>query len=98
MRRDEVIERIVGNAERFRELGVASLYLFGSTARDEARPESDVDVFVDIREGAVFSLFDLLELKDRLEELLGVSADVTTRKGLHPVLREDMLNDAVRVF
>jgi predicted nucleotidyltransferase len=57
MRRDEAIERIGSNADRFRELGVASLYLFGSTARNEAGADSDVDVFVDIREGTSFSLF-----------------------------------------
>ena len=98
MRRLEAIERLGKNADRFREVGVAALYLFGSTARDEAHPDSDIDVFVDIRPGERFSLLDLLELKERLEAVLGTKADVMTRSSLHRVLRDDIQREAVRVF
>ena len=98
MQRAEAVARITRDADRFREIGVASLYLFGSTVRDEARLGSDVDVFVDIPEDVKFSLFDLLELKDRLEDTLGVAADVMTRDSLHPVLRDQILSEAVQVF
>ena len=98
MQRADAVARITQNADRFREIGVASLYLFGSTVRDEARADSDVDVFVDIPDGVKFSLFDLLELKYRLEDTLGVAADVMTRDSLHPVLRDQILSEAVQVF
>ena len=98
MQRAEAVARITENADRFREIGVESLYLFGSTVRDEARADSDVDVFVDIKEGTSFSLFELLELKERLQAVLGVPADVMTRRSLHRVLKDQILNEAVRVF
>lgn len=76
--------------------GVRALYLFGSTRRDEAGPESDVDLFVDYDEG--FSLLDLVAVKEDIDRVLGVQADLTTRGGLHPLLREDILREAERVF
>ena len=65
-------------------------------AGDEAGPESDVDLFTDYAEG--FSLLDLVALEDDLGRLLGVRADVTTRGGLHPRLRDGILSEAERVF
>ena len=47
----EVIARLQGQREQLRALGVAQLGLFDSFVRDEARPESDVDLFVDFQEG-----------------------------------------------
>lgn len=75
--------------------GVRALYLFGSTGRDEAGPESDVDLFIDYEEG--FSLLDLVALKEDIDRVLGVQADLTTRGGLRPILRDDILREAERV-
>lgn len=86
------------SAPAVRAMGVASLYLFGSAARDESRPDSDVDVFVDIEPGRTFSLLDLVGLKQLLEERLRTEVDVTTRASLNPHLRSDIESSAVRVF
>ncbi len=96
MRKRTAIELIARRAEDIRSLGVERLYLFGSTARDEANAASDVDVFVDYRNG--FSLFELAGLRDLLSDILGTEADVTTRDGLHPLLKDNILKEAERVI
>ena len=55
-----------------------ALYLFGSTVRDEAGKESDLDLFVDYDPGSRFNAFDLVGIKLLLEQKLQVAVDVTT--------------------
>ena len=76
-----------------RPLGVSALYLYGSTARDEARPDSDVDLFVD----PDYERFAFVELF-RLEETLSCKVEVTTRDGLHPLLKSNIEQDAIKVL
>ena len=98
MRKRDALSRLAKSADEFRSLGVKSLYVFGSTARDEARRGSDVDLLVDVKDRSRFSLFDLLELRYRAEAILGQPADVVTRGSLHPAIKKAVLTDAVRVF
>lgn len=79
-------------------MGATSLYLFGSTARNEAMASSDLDIFIDYDPGRRFSLIDLVGIKQFLEEELEVDVDVTTRNSLHPMLRTDIEQSAVRIF
>jgi predicted nucleotidyltransferase len=96
MNRDEVIGKIAGRFDRLRrEFNVRSLSIFGSVARDEARPESDVDVLVDFAGPATFD--DFMGLKLSLEDLLGVRIDLVTRSGLRPRLRAMVEREAIRV-
>ena len=81
-----------------RARGITSLALFGSIARGEGRPQSDVDLLVQIDPSQAFSLVDLAGLKRYLSDLVGRSADVTIKDGLRPFLREAILADCVRVF
>jgi uncharacterized protein len=96
MKRSEAIDLLRRHQSEIAAHGVRALYLFGSTRRDEAGPNSDVDLFVDYEQG--FSLLDLVAVKDEIDQILGARADVTTRGGLHPVLRDDILRAAERVF
>ena len=73
MRKQETLERLRRHADAIRALGARSLYLFGSTARDEARRGSDVDLFVDYDD--TFSAIELVRLRDRVREILGAEAD-----------------------
>lgn len=57
-----------------------AIYVFGSAARGESRPDSDLDFLVDFAPGS--SLFDLMRITDELEELLGCRVDVVSRGGL----------------
>jgi predicted nucleotidyltransferase len=92
------IKAIAKHADEIRSLGVEHLYLFGSTARGDASSGSDVDIFVDLRPRAKFSLFDLMELRVYLGRVVQGRADVFLRQGLHRVIRRDVEREAVRVF
>ena len=81
-----------------RERGLTALALFGSTARGTSRPDSDVDVLIDIAPGAKFSLIDLVSVKDFLEDRLGRKVDVVTRQGLDPAIRDRVIREAQPVF
>ncbi|WP_311738771.1 nucleotidyltransferase family protein [Bradyrhizobium sp. NC92] len=78
--------------------GATSLYLFGSTARDEARAGSDLDLFIDYDPRGSFNALDLVAAKRLLEESLGVEVDLTTRNGLHPLIRRKIEAEATKVF
>jgi predicted nucleotidyltransferase len=97
MRREEVISVLKRHELEARALGVQSLFLFGSAARDQARADSDIDLFVDY-DCDRFGLIELVRLKQRLSEVLGRPADVGTRDGLHPLLRDAIEHDALKVF
>jgi predicted nucleotidyltransferase len=86
-----------GSADAIRAQGVTALYMFGSAARGEARDDSDIDLFVDYDPDR-FSFVELIRLQGSLSKLLGRSADLTTREGLHPMLRPQIEAEAVRVF
>jgi len=73
--------------------GARNVRVFGSLARGEALPESDIDFLVDMEPGR--SLFDLGGLLVDLHHLLGVEVDVVTEKGLRSRIREHVLAEAV---
>ncbi|MFL4982248.1 MAG: nucleotidyltransferase family protein [Xanthobacteraceae bacterium] len=98
MNRNEAIARLKGCTDAVKARGATSLYLFGSAARDEAKAGSDLDLFVDYDPNKKFSLVDLVGIKLLLEDALGVEVDVTTRDSLHPMLRKDIEQSALRVF
>jgi hypothetical protein len=78
-----------------RRNGASNVAVFGSVARGEAMSTSDVDFLVDL--DADRSLLDHIGLQQELEDLLGVRVAVVTRRGLHPLLRDDVLAEAVPV-
>jgi predicted nucleotidyltransferase len=100
MRRDEVIAKLKEAEPRLRAFGVAALFLFGSHARDEARPDSDVDVFVDPASDASFGFLKYMDAYEAIRESVGdeVELGYSTRDGLSPYIRVDVEREAVRVF
>lgn len=83
-------EEIQAIAERH---GARRLRLFGSVARGESRPDSDVDFLVNLEEGR--SLLDQAALLVDLQDLLGVKVDVVSEGGINPRMRERILREAV---
>ncbi|MES2344920.1 MAG: nucleotidyltransferase family protein [Chlamydiota bacterium] len=77
-------------------LGVRSLFLFGSVARNKASAKSDIDILVDfdVKKG----LFGFVGLKNYLEELLHCDVDLVTKSALHPALKKQILHEAKNVF
>lgn len=98
MTRVEALRKLRSQAGAIRSLGATSLYLYGSTARNEANAKSDIDVSIDYDPRGQFNVLDLVAAKRVLEESLGVEVDLTTRKGLHPLIRKQVEAEATRVF
>jgi predicted nucleotidyltransferase len=98
MNRDEAVAKLKSCADAVRARGATSLYLFGSAVRDQAKSDSDLDLFIDYDPKKKFSLVDLVGIKLLLEDELGVEIDLTTRDSLHPMLRNGIEQSAVRVF
>lgn len=94
MRRDVALQIIARHERELRDLGVRSLALFGSVARDEAQPGSDVDALIEFDHPVGF--FHLFEVQERLEEMLGCKVDLVTPGGLRPEIRDAILSEAVR--
>ncbi|AWJ85286.1 nucleotidyltransferase [Azospirillum sp. TSH58] len=72
--------------------GASNLCVFGSRATGKARPDSDLDLLVELEPGR--DLFGLIELKHALEERTGVAVDVVTERGLSPYIRDGILQSA----
>jgi|SRR5579883_3314157 len=98
MKRSEALRKLRPFASALKERGATSLYLFGSTDRNRARDESDVDLFLDYDPRSNFNAFDLVAAKRMLQKALGVSVDLTTREGLHPLIRKKIEAESTRVF
>jgi predicted nucleotidyltransferase len=97
MNRAEVIQVLKRHEVELKKLGVEHLFLFGSVARDDAKDDSDIDLFFDHQKGRL-GLYELMDVKERAQEILGRSTDIMTRASLHPVLRERIEKTALRVF
>ncbi len=97
MDRDEVIAKLRARQPELHRTGVAALFLFGSVAREEAKADSDIDLFFDT-DNPRFSLIHLVDVHDKVASILGAETDVMTRASLHPMLRGRIEAEAVRVF
>lgn len=95
--REEAVRRLVASEPEIRALGVQRLALFGSVLRDEARPDSDVDLLVQFSPGAkTFERF--LALFDLLEERLGCRVELVTTEALSPFIGPRILAEAQDVI
>jgi uncharacterized protein len=99
MNRAEIIAKLRAIEPQLRAHGVAALYLFGSYARDEAHPDSDVDVFVDPVDDNTFGLIPLFSSRAVVESTLpGMDIAYSTRASIVPLYRPYIERDAIRVF
>ena len=97
MERDEAIACLKQHEPELKQLGIERLFLFGSVARNEAREDSDVDLFFDYQKVRL-DLFDLMDIKERASAILGRRADIMTRDSIHRMLRLRIEQSPVPVF
>jgi predicted nucleotidyltransferase len=94
-----VRDQVLAKADLIRTLarahGAVSIELFGSAARGEDRPDSDIDVMVEMEEGR--SLLDLIALGDDLEAALGRRVEAVSKRALKPRVLARASKDAVRI-
>lgn len=93
MERCQVLELLHDHMAELNGMGVQSLALFGSVARDEATPTSDVDPLIEF--SVPVGLFEYFTVRERLEEILGARVDLVTPGGLKPRIRERVLREAI---
>lgn len=98
MNRDIVLQKLRAAQDTLRAWGIVHLFLFGSTARNEATETSDIDVFFDRDPAVSMGLIELGRMQTAMGELVGAEVDLTTRGGLHPLIREDVISHAIRIF
>lgn len=94
----EALRILKEHESELRRHGVRHAAVFGSVARGEARDESDVDVLVELDAEREISLFDYSRLRLFVSELFGGMADVANRGTLKPLLRDQILAEAVDAF
>ncbi|MCR3884954.1 MAG: nucleotidyltransferase family protein [Methanothrix sp.] len=92
MRRSEILQILEARRDDLLKMGVKSLAIFGSAARDEARPESDLDILVEFAGPATFNGY--MDLKFFLEDLLGRPVDLVTRRSIRPGLKARIESEA----
>lgn len=88
-----VSERLQAHSAELEQMDVESLAIFGSAARGDAGPDSDIDVLIEFSQPV--GLFHFLDVKEFLEEILGCRVDLVTRAALKHQLRERILEEAV---
>lgn len=81
-----------------RRLGVSHAAVFGSVARGQAGPDSDIDVLVELDDNLPMGVFEYARLKLYINELLCGSRDVVNRRTLKPLLRAGILHDSIHAF
>jgi predicted nucleotidyltransferase len=93
---DEIIKRYRNEILKIStHYGAKEIKIFGSALKGEAKTNSDVDLLVELEPGR--SLLDIIAIKQDLEDLLGCKVDIVTEAALSPYIRDEVLNQAVRL-
>jgi uncharacterized protein len=96
MKRKQAIRLLIEHRQKLIEdYFVSSLSLFGSVARDEAEPDSDIDILVEFSQPV--GLFHFIELKGYLEDILGSEVDLGTPRSIKPFLKKQIMEEVIRV-
>lgn len=98
MTRDEIIATIKENADAIKAEGVTRLAIFGSRVRGHNRPDSDIDVLVEVEPETSFSLLNLIGVEHIIEDATGLQAQATMRRSIPPRFAERIADDVVEVF
>ena len=98
MRRDDVIARLKQAEPALRARGIRRAAVFGSVARGDERPGSDIDIMIEIDPDTHLSVYEYVGLKEYVAGLFEGSVDVVSRDGLKPYVRPAATADAIYAF
>jgi uncharacterized protein len=94
----EAIETLRRSEQALRGRGVMHAALFGSLARGDTGPDSDIDIMIEIDPDARMTVFEYVDLKDYIGTLFDTPVDVVTREGLKAYVRPAATADAIDAF
>jgi uncharacterized protein len=95
---DTILARLREIEATIKAHGVTRLAVFGSRARGDARPDSDLDVLVDTTSRSEAPLFDLFKVQHLIEDATGIPTQISMREMLKPRMAERITDDLVEVF
>jgi predicted nucleotidyltransferase len=98
MTRDEIVTTIRKNAEAIKAEGVTKLAIFGSRVRGDNRPDSDIDILVEVAPDVSFSLLNLIGVQHIIGDATGLQAQATMRRSIPPRVAERIADDIFEVF
>jgi predicted nucleotidyltransferase len=98
MERQTVLQTLREHETELKAAGIAHLRLFGSVARGDQSPGSDIDLLADFDEGSRVSLLTVIHIENRLSNLFGCKVDLISSKGLREFARKGAEQDAVPAF
>ncbi len=98
MTSEAVIAALRAYEPELRAAGIARLSLFGSTARNEARLDSDIDLLAAFDDTMQLSLLDVIRIENQIADLLGYAVDLIEEGSLKPRVRQTATREAVRAF
>jgi predicted nucleotidyltransferase len=98
MTAQEAIAVLLANREALLARGVRHAAVFGSVARGEGRPDSDVDILIDLDPDAMLGIFEYVGIRRYISELFSDPVDVVDRRGLKPHVRPSAESDAIYAF
>jgi predicted nucleotidyltransferase len=96
--RNDIVAGLTRLEPQFRAAGVTKLAIFGSRARNDHQPQSDLDVLIDVDTDRKFSLLDLVGVAHIIEDSLGVSANIFMLRSLEPQFASSIRADIVGIF
>ena len=98
MNSSEALETLRRSEHALRVRGVTHAALFGSVARGNHRPDSDIDIMIEIDPDARIAVFDYVDLKEYIAGLFDEPVDVVNREGLKSHVRPAAVADAIYAF
>ena len=98
MNGQEILARLRENETGLRAWGVSHVALFGSRARGDNQPDSDIDIMIDVDPTARIGVYEYVALKDYLAGLFEAPVDIVSRDGLKPYVRPAATADAIYAF
>ncbi len=98
MKRDEVVSKLRAHEAELRAAGIIRIAVFGSVARGDNSPDSDVDLLADFDKTRKYTLLTVGRLESRLADLLGTKVDLSSPEWLKDSIKDQALSEAVVAF
>ncbi|MDP2587040.1 MAG: nucleotidyltransferase family protein [Candidatus Komeilibacteria bacterium] len=98
MSKDKIIKKLKAELPALKkEYPIKTLGIFGSVARGDDTPKSDVDILVEFYENKPVGFFKFIDLEENLSALLDKKVDLVTKRALKPIIKQGILNDVIYV-